>query len=72
MSPRPAAKWASPVVSRSVVTAPGRVLKVVRVVSSDNRRIPSPDPAAGREARLTDESFHRRVNRRVCTPEARP
>jgi hypothetical protein len=56
MSPRPAAKWASPVVSRSVVTAPGRVLKVVRVVSSEQQKNSVARAlAAGREARLTDK-----------------
>ena len=56
MSPRPAAKWASPVVSRSVVTAPGRVLKVVRVVSSAQQKDSVARAlAAGREARLADD-----------------
>jgi hypothetical protein len=56
MSPRPAAKWASPVVSRSIVTPPGRVLRVVRVVSSAQQKDSVARAlAAGREARLTDK-----------------
>jgi hypothetical protein len=56
MSPKPAAKWASPVVSRSVVTAPDRVLKVVRVVSSAQQKDSVARAlAAGREARLSDK-----------------
>jgi hypothetical protein len=56
MSSRSAAKWASPVVSRSVVTAPGRVLRVVRVVSSAQQKDSVARAlAAARDARAAEK-----------------
>jgi hypothetical protein len=51
MSPKPAAVWTTPVVSRDIVTAPNRVLKVVRVVASSQQKDSVARAlAAGREA----------------------